>query len=103
MSFLHEAGGCHGHESEERVFAQVERRLTSDDPEPAARLSALNEQFPERHPSERTRWNWRSRTVLAVIIIAVVGLLLTLALSTSPAEATPPSGLAHPVLTRAPP
>ncbi|MEV8312293.1 DUF3040 domain-containing protein [Streptomyces flavidovirens] len=92
-----------GHESEERVFAQIERRLTSDDPELAARMSDLNERFSEGRPSERSRRNWRKRTVLAVIIVAVVGLLLTVALSTSPAEAPPPpSGLTHPVLTRAP-
>ncbi|OEJ28491.1 hypothetical protein AR457_32510 [Streptomyces agglomeratus] len=78
------------HESEGRVLAQIERRLASEDPALAARMSALNEQFQAGRRKEPSRWNWRKRTALAVIIIAIVGLILTVVLSASPAEDPPP-------------
>lgn len=92
------------HESEGRVFAQIERRLTSEDPELAARMSALNEQFAAGRRAGRSRWNWRKRTALAVIIIAIVGLILTVMLSASPAETPPPppSGLTLSAVEQAP-
>ncbi|MBG0857404.1 DUF3040 domain-containing protein [Streptomyces spinoverrucosus] len=77
---------------EERVLAQLERRLAQDDPVLAATMDALNEQFPdepEAQPadSEEVREkqrHWRRTAVTVCAVIAFLGLLLTAVLSTNP-------------------
>lgn len=97
------------HESEGRIFEQIEHALTSDDPELAARMSTLNERFSEERaedegPAEEGRRadaggradapptpgrNWRRTTTLVLVVIALVGLLLTAVLNASSNEPPP--------------
>ncbi|RZB14320.1 DUF3040 domain-containing protein [Streptomyces sp. F001] len=74
---------------EQRVLAQLERRLAQDDPALAATMDALNEQFPdepEAQPadSEEKKRNWRRTAVTVCAIIAFLGLVLTAVLSSNP-------------------
>ncbi|MER7112554.1 DUF3040 domain-containing protein [Streptomyces sp. NPDC000229] len=85
------------HESEGRILAQIERGLTSEDPDLAARMNTLNEQFSgedrsgDPAPPQRNR---HRRTALILVVIALVGMLLTAALNASSSETpAPPSSL----------
>lgn len=75
------------------ILAEMERRLSQEDPELAALMDALNQQFlREDEDSEECvddsgrRFDWRWKTGIACAVIAVLGLLLTAILT-----ATPPS------------
>ncbi|QGV76919.1 DUF3040 domain-containing protein [Streptomyces ficellus] len=87
------------HESEGRILAQIERGLTSEDPDLAARLSTLSEQVsgaasgagPAADPGPPER-HWRRRATIILVVIALVGLVLTVVLNASSYETpTPPS------------
>lgn len=84
---------------DERILADMERGLTHDDPALSATLETLNQQFtgqPERAvPPERSakaplsRRDPRLVTAVILAVIALVGLILTAALNSSP---PPPDG-----------
>ncbi|MER7407884.1 DUF3040 domain-containing protein [Streptomyces sp. NPDC000070] len=95
---------------EERILAQLERRLAQDDPALAATMTALNQQFPEKpgeqsdggHDEEATgeekqRNRWLTAATVFVII-AFLGLFITAVLNSNPQPAdkdpVPPKGLA---------
>jgi hypothetical protein len=87
------------------ILAQLERRLARDDPELAATMNALNQQFPDDpeaessdgHEEEGKRRNWRRTAATVFAIIALLGLFLTAVLNTEPRQADkdpgPTSGL----------
>ncbi|GAA2497743.1 DUF3040 domain-containing protein [Streptomyces gobitricini] len=88
-------------EPEGRIIEWIERGLTSDDPELAARMDTLNAQFSgsgedrggDAAPAKPKR-SRRARATLIVVVIALVGLLLTAVLNASSNETpAPPSGL----------
>jgi hypothetical protein len=101
---------------EGRILAKIERRLTRDDPQLAARMDTLNQQFPEvpeaheihdtretrdtHHGDDgerdRERRNWRKMTAVVLVIVALVGLILTAAFAERQAQTKPatPNGLA---------
>ncbi|WP_179166695.1 DUF3040 domain-containing protein [Streptomyces sp. CB03238] len=98
------------HESEGRILAQIERSLTSDDPELAARMNTLNEQFSEGQEAHRGREsqgsepltperNRHRRTLLVLVVIALVGLLLTAILNASSNESPAPPGSTTPAVS----
>ncbi|MGA5098597.1 DUF3040 domain-containing protein [Streptomyces lavendulocolor] len=98
------------HEPEGRIIGRIERGLTSDDPELAARMSTLNAQFsgqgrgggpvpPEAGPRPKPRWSRRRRTVLVLVVIALVGLLLTAVLNASSDGTAPPAGSLTPAVS----
>ncbi|MFF9013589.1 DUF3040 domain-containing protein [Streptomyces sp. NPDC014870] len=78
---------------DERILADMERGLTHDDPALKATLETLNQQFPKQpEQSVKARLSRRDpRLVTAVVlaVIALLGLILTAALNSSPA---PPAG-----------
>lgn len=87
---------------EERVLAQLERRLAQDDPGLAATMDALNEQFPDEpgaQPagSEEKQRNWRRTAAIIFAIVAFLGLFLTAVFNNNPQQADkdppPPNGL----------
>ncbi|WP_073758840.1 DUF3040 domain-containing protein [Streptomyces sp. CB03234] len=101
------------HESEGRILAQIERRLTSDDPELAARMNTLNEQFSEGQEARQRREgqgseplaperNRHRRTLLILVVIALVGLLLTAILNASSNESPAPPGSTTPAVSARP-
>ncbi|GAA2499875.1 DUF3040 domain-containing protein [Streptomyces gobitricini] len=86
---------------EARLLAEIEQHLAREDPGLAARISALDEQFPDDTappPAEDGNarpWSMPFAWVLAVI--AVMGLLLTAILNAPPAteeQQRPPTGQA---------
>ncbi|GGU49017.1 DUF3040 domain-containing protein [Streptomyces lavendofoliae] len=87
------------HEPEARIIGRIERGLTSDDPELAARMDTLNARFSEEGRGggpvpPRARRSRRARTVLVLVVIALVGLFLTMILNASSGETpAPPSSL----------
>lgn len=77
------------------ILAEMERRLSQEDPELAALIDALNQQFlhedeDEDEDSEECvddsgrRFDWRWKTGIACAVIAVLGLLLTAILTATP-------------------
>ncbi|GEC05366.1 hypothetical protein SSP24_30210 [Streptomyces spinoverrucosus] len=87
---------------EERVLAQLERRLAQDDPALAATMDALNEQFPDEPgaqaaDSEEQQRNWRRTAAIACAVVAFLGLFLTAVFNNNPQQADrdppPPKGV----------
>ncbi|MFG2836962.1 DUF3040 domain-containing protein [Streptomyces zaomyceticus] len=78
---------------DERILADIERGLTHDDPALSTMMESLNQQFPGRQErSVKARLSRRDpRLVTAVVLaaIALLGLILTAALNSSPG---PPDG-----------
>ncbi|MEU0369682.1 DUF3040 domain-containing protein [Streptomyces sp. NPDC006283] len=77
---------------DERILADMERGLTHDDPALSATMDTLNQQFPrqpERPVKARSRRDPRLVTAVILTVIAVLALILTAALNTTPA---PPDG-----------
>ena len=82
-------------QNEDRIFAQLERRLLHDDPALAATMAALNDQFSDvtevrstASPGDSPPPRSRRLTVVAVLTaIAVLGLILTALLNSSPHQA----------------
>ncbi|MER6996642.1 DUF3040 domain-containing protein [Streptomyces sp. NPDC000410] len=77
---------------DERILAAMERGLTHDDPALSARMETLNQQFPgqpERPAKACSRRDPRLVTAAVLAVIAVLALILTAALNTTPA---PPDG-----------
>ncbi|MGR3939596.1 DUF3040 domain-containing protein [Streptomyces sp. BRA346] len=85
------------------ILAEMERRLSQEDPELAALIDALNQQFlHEDEDSEGwvddsgRRFDWRWKTGIACAVVAVLGLLLTAILTATPPSADdkqgPPNG-----------
>jgi hypothetical protein len=95
---------------EERILAQLERRLAQDDPALAATMTALNQQFPDEpgeqsedghedaaKGEEKQRNRWLTAATVFVII-AFLGLFITALLNSNPQPAdkdpVPPKGFA---------
>ncbi|MBV7697543.1 DUF3040 domain-containing protein [Streptomyces sp. TRM70350] len=90
---------------EERVLAQLERRLAQDDPALAATMDALNEQFPEEpeaepaqsHEEKEKQHDWRRTAATVLAVIAALGLFLTAVLNSSSHQGDrdppPPKGM----------
>ncbi|MEU1849364.1 hypothetical protein ABZ499_08805 [Streptomyces sp. NPDC019990] len=85
------------------IIAEMERRLSQEDPELAALIDALNQQFlHEDEDSEGwvddsgRRFDWRWKTGIACAVIAVLALLLTAIFTATPPSADdkqkPPNG-----------
>ncbi|GAB3213081.1 DUF3040 domain-containing protein [Marinactinospora thermotolerans] len=79
-------------ENERRILAEIEHRLSEDDPELAGRLSS----FGEGDPSFSTALaggGWRPWLVCGIIAVTVVGLLVVLFTLTpgAPADSVPSS------------
>lgn len=74
-----------------RILAQLERRLAQDDPELAATMDALNQQFPDKaeaqaadgHEEEEKQRNWWVTAVTVFVVIAFLGLFITAVLNTN--------------------
>jgi hypothetical protein len=73
-----------------RILAEMERRLSRDDPELVALMDTLNHQFPDdeeaiRTPNDEQKrhdWRWKAMVVFAVVL--VLGLVLTAIFNRSP-------------------
>lgn len=86
---------------EDRLLAEIEHHLAREDPDLAARISALDEQFtddtappPAEEEKERP---WAMPIALILAVIAIMGLLLTAILNAPPAtqeQQRPPTGQA---------
>lgn len=86
-----------------RILAEIERRLTRDDPELVSLMHALNDQFPQDQDDVDDRidgsaqHSWRWKAVMACVILALAGMILTAILNSSPADddvPRPPRSLA---------
>lgn len=83
------------------ILAEMERRLSQEDPELAALIDALNQQFLHEDEDEDSegwvddsgrRFDWRWKTGIACAVIAVLGLLLTAILTVTPPSADDKQG-----------
>ncbi|MER5214867.1 hypothetical protein ABT063_31035 [Streptomyces sp. NPDC002838] len=83
------------------ILAEMERRLSQEDPELAALIDALNQQFLHEDEDEDSegwvddsgrRFDWRWKTGIACAVIAVLGLLLTAILTATPPSADDKQG-----------
>jgi hypothetical protein len=83
------------------ILAEMERRLSQEDPELAALIDALNQQFLHEDEDEDSegwvddsgrRFDWRWKTGIACAAIAVLGLLLTAILTATPPSADDKQG-----------
>ncbi|MGA5423229.1 DUF3040 domain-containing protein [Streptomyces lavendulocolor] len=85
---------------EDRLFAEIEQHLAREDPDLAARISALDGQFPDTTTppaSDENERQWTMPISLILAAIAVIGLLLTAILNAPPAaeeQQRPPTGQA---------
>ncbi|MEV8312273.1 DUF3040 domain-containing protein [Streptomyces flavidovirens] len=74
-----------------RILAQLERRLAQDDPELAATMDALNQQFPNEAKAqsadgleeEEKQRNWRVTAATVLAVIAILGLFITAVLNSN--------------------
>lgn len=72
-----------------RILAQLERRLAQDDPELAATMDALNQQFPDETEAqsadcleeEEKHRHWRVTAAMVFAVIAFLGLFITAVLN----------------------
>ncbi|MBZ9643127.1 DUF3040 domain-containing protein [Streptomyces sp. PSKA30] len=75
-----------------RILAEIERSLARDDPELVSLMDALNHQFPREpddaddHNDNGGRHDWRRKVIVALLLVALAGLILT-ALFTKPPPA----------------
>ncbi|WP_149827308.1 DUF3040 domain-containing protein [Streptomyces tailanensis] len=66
-----------------RILAEIERSLARDDPELVSMMDALNHQFPHEpddadgHNDNGGRPDWRRKVVVALLLVALAGLILT--------------------------
>ncbi|MER7741968.1 hypothetical protein ABTX34_27265, partial [Streptomyces sp. NPDC096538] len=85
------------------ILAEMERRLSQEDPELAALMDALNQQFlhededsegwvDDRVDDSGRRFDWRWKAGIACTVIAVLGLLLTAILTATPPSADDKQG-----------
>lgn len=78
-----------------RILAEIECHLTRDDPELVSLMDALNDQFPHGQDDaddridDGVRHSRRRKAVVAFLIIALAGMILTAILTSSPADDTP--------------
>lgn len=87
-----------------RILADMERRLSKDDPELIALMNSRNSQFPNDEAADEgvddsdKQFDWRWKTITAFLIVALVGLILTAAFakpsSTDDHHGPPDRGLA---------
>ncbi|GAB2958352.1 hypothetical protein GCM10023080_017640 [Streptomyces pseudoechinosporeus] len=74
-----------------RILAQLERRLAQDDPELAATMDALNQQFPDEAQAqsvdgleeEEKQRNWWVTAATVFAIIAFLGICVTAVLNSN--------------------
>ncbi|MFD1661715.1 DUF3040 domain-containing protein [Streptomyces caeni] len=73
------------------ILAEMERRLSRDDPELATLLQTLNRQFTDSqddtgsgHDDSGARFDWRWKAGIALAIVAMTGLLLAALVTASP-------------------
>ncbi|GAA3741801.1 hypothetical protein HDA32_003387 [Spinactinospora alkalitolerans] len=78
-------------ENERRILAQIEHRLSQDDPELAGHLTSFGADDPGLIGEERRGGGWKPWAVCGLIAAVVVGLLVMLFTVTPgrPTEATP--------------
>ncbi|MFJ8667129.1 DUF3040 domain-containing protein [Streptomyces sp. NPDC093600] len=78
---------------DQRILAEIERRLSQDDPALASLMSTLNQQFPgqpeQPGATRATRRSPRAVAAIVLTVIALVALFLTAILNAPP---TPPAG-----------
>ncbi|MBB6171466.1 hypothetical protein HNR23_001526 [Nocardiopsis mwathae] len=79
-------------EYERRVLAEIEHRLSEDDPDLAGYLRTFNAEAPTPpEPPERPGLGWRPWAVCGLVSLAVIALLLAL-IVTAPGLREVPAG-----------
>lgn len=77
------------------ILAEIEHRLTRDDLGLVSLMDALNDQFPhdqddaDDRVDDGARHSWRRKAVVACLILALAGMILTAILTSPPADAPP--------------
>ncbi|TDQ53405.1 DUF3040 domain-containing protein [Actinorugispora endophytica] len=83
-------------ENERRILAEIEHRLSADDPELAGHLTSFGEDDPTFAAERGAGGGWRPWLVCGAIALVMAGLLVVLFLAT-------PDGAPEPAATQPPP